>query len=120
MKTVIRDLLDEVQSSLCSIYLCRTLIRVVEAFKANLPNSLARLNRESVTSLHRALIQASRLPSQTSLANETETVTTTTAANQDPNRSISSPNAGIYFARSPHSSRPPSLAERGELLGDPH
>lgn len=93
---------------------------MVEAFKATLPNSLAGLNRESVTSLHRALVQASRLPSQTSLANETETVTTTTAANQDPNRSSSSPNAGIYFARSPHSSRPPSPAEREELLGDPH
>ncbi|VDO08920.1 unnamed protein product [Rodentolepis nana] len=97
---------------LAAAVLNRTYLRVVEAFKANLPNALAGLNRESVTSLHRVLVQASRLPSQTSLTNETALAITNASANQDPNRSSPPPSTGIYFARSPHSSRHPSFTER--------
>ncbi|KAL5111835.1 hypothetical protein TcWFU_003759 [Taenia crassiceps] len=52
-------------------------LRVVEAFKASLPSRLAGLNRESVTSLHRAMIQCPKPLSLSSLVDtEVEKVPT--------------------------------------------
>lgn len=74
---------------------------MVEAFKASLPSPLAGLNRESVTSLRRALVQASRLPSQTSLVVETETTNQIPPIIKPPSPSA----AGIHFSKAPPSPR---------------
>ncbi|VDD75000.1 unnamed protein product [Mesocestoides corti] len=79
-------------------------LRVVDAFKASLPSRLAGLNRESVTSLHRAMTTCTKQPSLTSLNSEADTL----PSQPEPPASQlrPSPSPGFHYPKAPPSPRP--------------